>query len=632
MTCRRSAWLWGAWLLTICLFGTLQAQPAPPAVVTIDHAEAVRANWDSSAPPATDWIPVKLMDYWNTRWPQYNGVVWYRVRWSQTNADTPIGLLFDYVCMADAVYVNGSLVYRDPQLVEPLSRSWIAPQFFLLDKPLLHVGENTLLVRVSGFAAYQPGLGTVKLGDANAVQQLYRHGMRWRHNVRLFNFAISAVLGVLFGMFWLLRRRDTVYGWYALCTLFGAGYSWNYVAPSTWPFASTDAWQAFVVALFVASVGSFTMFLLRFCERRWPRTEVALGLFSLLAFAVALLDPHHMGPWRNAWVLPTILFYYITIAAFLWHAARSPRIEVRVLGVCLLLPILLSFRDLALYLELIHSNNYIGALTSPLTLVGMAFAVAWRFSKAMHRVEGFNLELKHKVDTATTQLGDTLTREHQLALANTRIGERLNLVRDLHDGFGGSLLGAIAELEHPQQPLEPARVVGTLKELRDDLRLVIDTTTHDQDTDLAGLLASLRHRWSRRLDLAHIDSHWQLEGLDSLHLGPARSLDLLRLLQEALTNVLKHSHAARVDIVIVHDGRQLQFELRDDGVGFDPAATRAIHGGTGLASLHTRASRLGSQLVCETANGGGTALRLTFPLEAAASLPPTACPEPTPYP
>jgi len=607
---RRSARLWIASLLAACALGALRAQPAGPAVATIDHAEAVQAGWDSGTPPATGWTPVKLMDYWNTRWPEHDGVVWYRVHWNQASADAPIGLLLDYVCMADAVYVNGSLVYRDPHLAEPLSRSWIAPQFFVIDQPLLHVGKNTLLVRVSGLAAYQPGFGVMQIGNDSVIQALYRSGMRWRYEVRLFNFAISAVLGVLFGMLWLLRRRDTVYGWYALNTLFGAGYSWNYVAASTWPFASTDAWQAFVVALLVASVCCFTVFLLRFCERRWPRTEVAMGLASLAAFAFALLDPHRMGPWRNLWVLPTILFYYITIIAFLWHAARSRQIEVRVLGVCLLLPMLLSFRDLALYLELIHGNNYVGALTSPLTLIGMAFAVAWRFSVAMRRVEGFNVELRHEVEMATTELSNTLAREHTLALTNIRIGERLNLVRDLHDGFGGSLLGAIAALENPQQPPEPAHVVSTLKELRDDLRLIIDTTTHEQDSDLAGLLAPLRHRWSQRLDMADIDSRWQLEGLDGLHLGPTRSLDLLRLLQEALTNVLKHSGATRVDVAVRRDGDQLQVEVRDDGTGFD---TAAAHSGAGLASLHGRAARLGCQLALDSLCGQGTALRLTFP-------------------
>ena len=476
-------------------------------IQTLQQAEAVSSGWGAITPPATGWVPVKLADFWDKRWPRHDGVVWYRLHWNQANANAPIGLLLDYVCLADEVWVNGSLLHRDPNLVEPLSRRWITPQYFLVDRPLLHVGENTLLVRVSGLAAYQPGFGVVRIGDPETVQATYRQGMFWRFNIHLFNFALSAVLGVLFLMFWLLRRRETVFGWYALTTLLGAGYAWNFVASGTWPLASTDGWEAMNAAFYVASTSTFCIFLLRFCEQRWRRTEIALLSYSAASLLAVLLAPHAMGPLRNVWALPMIVPNYAATLLFLWYAVRTPCADLRVMGACLLVPVLVSVLDLTAYLGIVHTSNFdIGAATAPLTLIGMGFAIAWRFSAAMRRVEGFNTELRHEVDVATAQLSETLSREHTLALSNTRIGERLNLVRDLHDGFGGSLLGAIATLEQSQPSPEAARTVATLKELRDDLRLVIDTTTHEQDTDLAGLLAPLRHRWSQRLEAAGIDS------------------------------------------------------------------------------------------------------------------------------
>jgi signal transduction histidine kinase len=416
-------------------------------------------------------------------------------------------------------------------------------------------------------------------------------------------------------MLWLLRRKDTVYGWYALSTLLGAAYGWNYVSTNTWPFASTDARQAFIAAVFTGVVASFVVFLLRFSEHRLPRTERALGLFGLVAFVAAFAAPHVMGPWRNLWIVPAVAVYYAAILAFLWHAARTPRIDVRVLGACLLLPLVVSFHDFAVYMEWWRGGNgNLDALTSPLLVIGMGFAVAWRFSLAMRRIEGFNVELKHEVDAATAELAATLEHQHELALAHTRIGERLNLVRDLHDGFGGSLLGTIAALE--QSPADPgtAHAVAMLKELRDDLHLVIDTTTHEQDLDLAGLLAPLRRRWSQRLDLAGIGYRWRLDGLDDLHLGSARSLDLLRFLQEALTNVLKHSRAGSVDIRMRREGERLVVEIRDDGHGFDPAA--GTHG-AGLASLRARGARLGAEFALHAAPAQGVALRLDVPLPPA---------------
>jgi signal transduction histidine kinase len=245
--------------------------------------------------------------------------------------------------------------------------------------------------------------------------------------------------------------------------------------------------------------------------------------------------------------------------------------------------------------------------------------LAYRFAQTMKRVEGFNAELHREVQAATVTLADTLNQQHALALAHSRAGERLQLVRDLHDGFGGTLVGAITRLQQAPDETSRAEVVDLLKDMRDDLRLVIDTTAQEQ-ADLATLIAPLRHRASRLLEAADIDAHWRVEGLEGLQLGPGRSLDLLRLLQEALTNVFKHSRAARVDVHLRRAGDRLELRVRDDGVGLAgaaPAAGQARAAGAGLASMRHRAQRLGAELrIAGASDGKGTALELDLPLAA----------------
>jgi signal transduction histidine kinase len=607
---------WLAAALMVCLAAC--AMPSARAVdtttVVIAQAEAVRTDWDATTPPATGWTPVQLMDYWDTRWPQHDGVVWYRLHWRQADAGQSTGLLVDYACMASAVYVNGSLVARDPQLIEPLTRSWPTPRYFLLSAPLLRAGDNTLLVRVSGLSAYQPGFGPVVVGDPETVRVQYERGLFKRYQIKLINVAMSAVLGAVFLLIWLLRRQDTTYSWFALTELVGSLYGYNYIASSPWPFASTDAWQAFIAAMYVAAGGSYAMFLLRFSERRFPRIEKAMGALCVLTLAVALLAPGWMGPHRTPWILLGGAFYYISMGWFLVRAWRVPRADYRVLAACLLVPILASFYDFALFLGWVRSDTYLLSLTSVLTLIGVGFIVAYRFVTVMRRIEGFNVELRREVDAATTQLGDTLAREHALALAHTRAGERLQLTRDLHDGFGGTLVGAIARLEQAPDDTPKAQVVGILKDLRDDLRLVIDSTARE-DADLTDLLAPLRHRSGRLLEAVGIDSHWHLQDLDGLELGGARSLDLLRLLQEALTNVFKHSRATRVDVHVIRSDDQFQVRVQDNGQGLrsEAAVPSLAGGGAGFASMRLRAQRLGGALQVESASSG-TELRVAFPL------------------
>ena len=592
--------------------------PAPSgdtAPLVIAHAEAVRGGPDDVVPPTSGWQPVALLDLWDARWPDHQGVVWYRLRWQQADAEKPVGLLLDYICMAGAVYVNGSLVGRDRSLVEPLSRAWIMPQYYLLDAPLLRQGENELLVRVSGLAAYQPGFGTVSVGDPAQVEAMYRAEKRVRFDLQMLDTAIGAVLATLFGLFWLLRRQDSTYGWYALAGLFGMLYGLNWVKTSPWPFATTDAWQAFVGACYFALVTCYSIFLLRFADRRWPRYERTMLVIAAGVFMLALTLPQVMGPQRNGYILPMMAFNYLVGVTFVAWALRHGRADQKVLALCIAIPMVTATYDAGVYLGWIRANGFIGAFASPVTLLGMGFVLAHRFVGAMKRVEGFNVELQEKVASATNELASTLNRQHALELSHSRAGERLQLVRDLHDGFGGTLVGAIAELEQAPEATSKAALVSTLKEMRDDLRLVIDTTAQEH-ADLAALIAPLRHRASRLLEAADIDAYWDVRGVEGLHLEPARSLDLLRLLQEALTNVFKHSRARRVDVRIARDGEQLHVSVRDDGVGLATAsdAARVAGGGAGFASIRLRATRLGGQLRIADATPG-TTLELAFPLQ-----------------
>ncbi|MFC3652602.1 ATP-binding protein [Dyella humi] len=599
-----------AWF--VCPAAAEQTLVSSDATIELQSADAAPADWHSRTPPVDGWTPVKLIDLWDARWPHHDGVVWYRLRWNQASTDKPAGLLVDYVNSAYALYVNGSLIYSDTHLTEPLSRSWIRPQYFLLDRPLLHNGQNELMVRVSGVAAYQPGLGAVTIGDPALVQALQRRGEFRRYDVQWFDQSVSVVFGGLFLILWLLRRKDSYYGWYALSTLFSSLYSINFIVSSPWPFDNTDAWEAINAALWATAAVTFAIFLLRYAGHQWRRFERCMLMLCVALLSFALLCPHWAGRYRNVDVIIGSLTYYAAIVGFMGYTLRHPRTDYYALAGSLLIPIVISVHDLLLLFGVIKSDNYLLVDTSPLTIIGMGFALAYRFAVAMRRAENYNVELQREVDAATHTLTETLKREHGLALNNVRIGERLNLVRDLHDGFGGSLLAAISTLEDPRRQPEPAQVVATLKELRDDLRLIIDTTTHERDSDLADQIAPLRHRWSQRFEAAAIDSRWTVEGVDDLSLGAMRVLELLRFLQEALTNVLKHSRASLVHVCIRRDGENLSVDVRDDGQGFDPGnlTTR----GAGMPSLRVRASRLGATLQVTASPGNGARLSFEAPL------------------
>jgi len=193
-------------------------------------------------------------------------------------------------------------------------------------------------------------------------------------------------------------------------------------------------------------------------------------------------------------------------------------------------------------------------------------------------------------------------------------------MRDLHDGLGGQLVSIVAmsERDSANAPIgEAAR--AALK----DLRLVVDSMD-DIGGDLMLALGSWRERAMAQLrphDIA-LDWHAVPQGLP-LHpeLRPWHVIQIVRLLDEAMTNAIKHAGARRirVDIELLTDASGYAcgcITVEDDGKGFslgsDNTATGRGTAGRGLRNMQSRAARCGAELALMS-GANGTRVRLTLP-------------------
>ncbi len=566
-------------------------------------------------------MPVRLPDSWATRWPDFDGVVWYRLVWQAPANAPPLAVAIDYLNMAGAVYLNGTLLERDASLVEPLTRAWNTPRYRLLPAPLVHPGENTLLVRVSGLARYQPGLGGVVAGEPAALAASHASARLVRLDLQMFSLAVSATLGCFFFALWFMRRDEAAYGWFGLMTLAWCWVALNQVVTTPWPFADTDGWErANSIALIVYSA-AYTMFILRYAERRLPRYEPMLWAAVLVGALVMLAVPVRLiAETRNVLTIAQACNFFVTSGAFVWFAARRGRTDQRIVAVSVAVFFAAGVHDLLTFVGVLDDNFYYGALTAQLQMIAMALMLAWRFVVTLRRVERFNDDLNLGIAAARAELGQTLTRQHELEVANARLAERVRLAHDLHDGLGGTIVSAIAEHEYAPGTLPEGRALAILKELRDDLRIIIDAASSQElgEYALAGQFGSLRHRLMRLFERQRVACHWTLDGIEGLRLPGARGLDLLRIVQEALTNVLKHSQASQASVELRRHGDTLWLAVTDNGIGFDSA--EPSHGGAGMRSMRARAARLGGVLVVES-TPGATRILLDMPLAPGASAP-----------
>ncbi len=625
--------------------GLLLARAMLPPVAEFETGQLIEMRGLESArgrlpghTPSGGWAPVVLPDAWHQRWPGHEGRVWYRLRFAvpaDWPADRDVGLLMTYLNMAGAVTLDGVPIWRDASLSEPLSRSWNQPRLWRLGRggvgaagPLGRGTEHTLLIEVAGHAEYLGGLGRVWLGDAGRLQALHAQEQWARLGLQQWSLGMNLAVGLLFLMLWVCWPREQLYGWYAAASMCWALFSCNLTARSPWPLRDTHQWQMAMALVALAFVVCFTKFAFRFAEARHPRIERGLAAVFVLAVALGVLVlaglPQARGAMRLGLLLAAVAGFMAVAAYLVAHAWRVREPPAVALAVAVLLPCAAGLHDMAVVLQWLPGDRHYRVSASTLLMMSMALIMAWRLRRAFEREAFYSADLRQQVRAVQAELGAALRRQHELELAAVRHAERLNLVRDLHDGLGGSLASAIARLRvgraEPRAPVV-SQSLEVLQQIDDDLRLIIDSARAAADADFIALLAPARLRLQERMEQLGIETRWDMQGLEGLRLAGSRGLNVLRTLQEALTNVVKHSGARRVRVLLQQHGGVLGLVVEDDGAGFD--LERAPGQGLGLGSLRERAHALGGTLHLQSRPGEGTrlALRMTLsPRERAAGL------------
>ncbi len=269
-----------------------------------------------------------------------------------------------------------------------------------------------------------------------------------------------------------------------------------------------------------------------------------------------------------------------------------------------------------------HSHDLRSAAVAPLyesgALLGVLLMATSRLNFFQPRQTPFFAAIAHQAALAISN-AQLHTRVQQMAI----LEERYRLSREIHDGLAqtlGSLgwhldyLKALLdqrELDTLQTELERARQM--VREAYLDVREAIDglRMQSDHPDDLPAAIEACIAEFEQRSGVAvtpEIDQPPEA-------LPAETALQLLRIMQEALTNIRKHARASRVWVRLQHLAAEecLSLTIADDGVGFDPALPRG-RGHLGMSTMRERAQSQQGQLTIVTGPGQGTRLTVTLPL------------------
>ncbi len=301
----------------------------------------------------------------------------------------------------------------------------------------------------------------------------------------------------------------------------------------------------------------------------------------------------------------------IVIVVLVRQLFRAPTTELRILlGAGLVV--------IAIGAEGLWTRMFPGAafshLVTPVIGVAMALLLVSRLLEATGTAEALASNLEATVAARTRELERRHADVRELERTRALQDERERLMRDMHDGAGGELVAALALLDG-DGPKVREELRERLRKALLDLRLMIDSL-EDLDGDLTGLIAGFRTRMQPVLDAAGLDSRWRLDALPQVDtLGPRAALDILRILQEAVTNALRHAGATTVKVRAAADGAVVRLEVEDDGRGYDALNDTP---GRGLTNMRVRAQGLGGR--CEVnRTPSGTCVRIELPVNSAAA-------------
>ncbi|MGB6054908.1 MAG: ATP-binding protein [Burkholderiaceae bacterium] len=596
----------GFWLCWSALAGAAEPRLLTQASVVVDLAEA----------PAAPAIETNLPYNWDTAVGAIDGQATFTLRFDAADGDTPQAVYLLRAGNTFAVRLNGTEIDRvgAHNAYEDYSKE---PRLVPIPAGLLQP-HNTLQIVIDAQGGRHAGLTPVLVGDADVLQVRYVRDYRWRIGGALVIAVISGVFGALALILW-LRQRNPLY------ILYGSGeLLWALQvsdtclirAPLPWPWWGVVVFSAYALApvlickFALEVVGRHRGWLKRLSD--WQL------LLSVPAVALSVLGGL---PWLWTVVQGLIVLQAVAVALVVVVAGlRSENLERRVLAIAVILTIAAAVRD---FIVIKFGSSY--GLVSWARYAWVVFAVtlAWVIAEHMRKdrlaLAQVNETLARQLAAREAELQTIFDHQRADEKKNGMLEERARLMRDMHDGLGSQLAGALQLARNPS--VSRSDLALELQDVLDHLKLTVDAM-QETDGDIGSLLGALRYRLAPRLQAAGISLSWDVAHLPLI---PAwtiqRSRDLQMILFEAFSNLVAHSGATQAHLAAAclegeAGSRVVQVSLSDNGSGFDPDQSAATHG-RGLANMRTRAAQMDAVLRVSSSPAGSRFL-LILPLSASA--------------
>jgi len=584
----------------------------PPASIdTADDAVAAQHNWAQVKLPDSRLMhssQPKTVRNGNRTLPTPPLVVWYKIAFDAVPAGSPdlrqIYLPRVFSEGTAALYVDGRLVWHTPMryLFNPYNK----PVLVTLDEQRApdQARPHIIYIRLAARESDGGALSAIWLAQSNSLTRAFLARDFLQVGALEWTWYSYWVLGALSFVIWIrLRgtRESGLYFWFTATALLA-------FVPSLTQLSSDFAAVPDDILLWLWITGGY---LLLICDikfsaeifgKRQPifeRLAVIVGLSGATYVSIFIaLNSQKMLPNVIAehvlllLIIPFFLqFSYLCRAAFLFRTRRT-----------LVIFALSVFALIALYHDLHFGGHAGGAedlpwqpLNLPTSFIAYIVILFRSYVRSIEAADNATIALQQALRAKEAELGEQHQQLMRIQQEHTLTTERQRMMKEMHDGIGHSLVSALSFVRHGQK--DPKVLTNVLEECIDDLKLSIDSLEPTVD-DLLLLLSSLRYRLGSRLEGSGIKLHWEVTDVPPLPwLDPQYGMHILRILQEILTNLLKHSGADTLHFTTITHTRAeragVLICIEDNGKPFTlPPLGKIQPGRKGLGNVISRTEML----------------------------------------
>ncbi len=476
----------------------------------------------------------------------------------------------------------------------------------------LVVGKNTLTMAAdAGPFAVPAYFSPIYVGLSADLAPAFKTQFYLYNQLKIMALAAQVLLAFILLFMYFFRPNDPLFSWFAafsvlnLFFVFGMMLGWQ---PSV---------QRFILFFAIATPAMAIVYIgvaLALVEVRPPRSlRIAAIAATCALLPAAIMDtPMSRIVIGVAGGASTVIFLIVGTTLIAWAALRRRSTDARLILPAALLLTWYVTRDAYVTATLpANGFNLLSPYARPVFYTFITIVLARRMGTSLDQLDRANETLNVKLAEREAELAalhsreqaETTRRVRETTTHRVREHERQRLTHDLHDGISGHLASIIALSEKTgDKSTEQAA-----REALSDLRLVIySLDLGDQELPVA--LANLRERLVPQLQRLGIELDWSIAGLPEVSgVTPGNALAVLRILQEAITNALKHGPARKIKIRGGAMDGMVAITLENDGHPFLEAS-----GGNGLTNMRRRAQQLNGKLNIEALDHG-TRLSLLLP-------------------